>query len=165
MKHNFQKTFQFWNSWPRNRQKIAQIEVFGHFLDFASLVFFDFPDNDRWTWCLVVFLQFAGPVNLFLLRTLDYHAPIKKNTLRANLNSFMSKALHKAIMMRSRMKNLYLKNETDLNWSNYKKQKNFSKNLRRKAEKEYFLKIDIIKRFFSTKVWIATKWCLVKTIK
>ena len=46
-------------------------------------------------------------------------------------------------MVRSRMKNLYLKNETDLNWSNYKKQKNFSKNLRRKAEKEYFLKIDI----------------------
>ena len=55
-------------------------------------------------------------------------------------------------MVRSRMKNLYLKNETDLNWSNYKKQKNFSKNLRRKAEKEYFLKIDIIKRFFPTKV-------------
>ena len=34
--------------WPRNRQKIAQIEVFGHFLDFASLVFLDFAQNDRW---------------------------------------------------------------------------------------------------------------------
>ena len=33
--------------WPRNRQKIAQIEVFGHFLDFASLVFLDFAQNDR----------------------------------------------------------------------------------------------------------------------
>ena len=32
---------------PRNRQKIAQIEVFGHFLDFASLVFLDFAQNDR----------------------------------------------------------------------------------------------------------------------
>ena len=47
-------------------KKIAQIEVFGHFLDFASLVFLDFAHNDRWTWCLVVFLQFAGPVNAFL---------------------------------------------------------------------------------------------------
>ena len=34
--------------WPRNRQKIAQIEVFGHFLDFALLVFLDFVYNDRW---------------------------------------------------------------------------------------------------------------------
>ena len=34
--------------WTRNRQKIAQIEVFGHFLDFASLVFLDFAQNDRW---------------------------------------------------------------------------------------------------------------------
>ena len=27
--------------------KITQIEVFGHFLDFASLVFLDFAHNDR----------------------------------------------------------------------------------------------------------------------
>ena len=46
--------------------KIAQIEIFGHFLDFASLVFLGFAHNDRWAWCLVVFLQFAGPVNIFL---------------------------------------------------------------------------------------------------
>ena len=38
----------------------------GHFLDFASLVFLGFAHNDRWAWCLVVFLQFAGPVNVFL---------------------------------------------------------------------------------------------------
>ena len=50
-------------------KKIAQIKVFGHFLDFASLVFLDFTHNDRWAWCLVVFLHFAGPVNVFLLNT------------------------------------------------------------------------------------------------
>ena len=53
--------------WPRNRQKIAQIDIFGHLLHFASSVFLDFAHNDRWAWCLVVFLQFAGPVNVFLL--------------------------------------------------------------------------------------------------
>ena len=78
------------------------------------------------------------------LRTLDYHAPIKKN-LRANEHSFMSKALRKAIIIRSRMKNLYLKNKTDLNWSNYKKQRNFCTNLHRKTKKEYFSKLIIIK--------------------
>ena len=56
MKPIFQKKLQF-----------AQIKVFGHFPDFASLVFLDFAHNDRWAWCLAVFLQFADPVNVFLL--------------------------------------------------------------------------------------------------
>ena len=63
----FQKNLQFGDIWPRNRQKIAQIEVFGHFLYFTSLVFLAFAHNDRWAWCLIVFLQFAGPVNVCLL--------------------------------------------------------------------------------------------------
>ena len=49
-----------------------------------------------------------------------------------------SKALLKVIMMRSRMKNLSLKNKTNLNWSNYKTQSNFCTNLLRKTKKEYF---------------------------
>ena len=80
------------------------------------------------------------------LRTLIYHAPIKKKVLRANENSFMSKVLRKAIMMPSRMKNLYLKNKTDLNWSNYKKQRYFCTNLR-KTKKEYFSKLLTVKNF------------------
>ena len=63
----FRKKMQFGDIWPRNCQKIAQIEVFGHFLNFTVFVFLDFPHNGRCTWCLVVFLQFAGPVNVFLL--------------------------------------------------------------------------------------------------
>ena len=46
MKPIFQKNMQFRDNWPRNRQKNTQIEVFGHFLDFALLVFFDFPHYD-----------------------------------------------------------------------------------------------------------------------
>ena len=45
MKPIFQKILQFGDTWPRNRQKIAQIEVFGDFLDFALLVFLDFAHN------------------------------------------------------------------------------------------------------------------------
>ena len=65
----FQKKFLFGDIWLRNLQKITQIEVFGHFLDFASLVFLDFAHNDRWAWCLVAFVQFAGPVNVLLFNT------------------------------------------------------------------------------------------------
>ena len=67
MKPIFEKKLQFGDIWPWNRQKNAQIEVFGHFLEFALLVFLDFPHNGSWAWCLVVFLQLAGPVNVFLL--------------------------------------------------------------------------------------------------
>ena len=41
------------------------------------------------------------------------------------------KALRKAIIIRSRMKGLYLNKKTDLNWSNYKQLKNFCTNLLR----------------------------------
>ena len=66
MKPIFQKNLQFGDIWPRNRQEVAQIEVFGHFLNFASLVFLDFAHNGRWAWCVVVFLKFVGPVSVFL---------------------------------------------------------------------------------------------------
>ena len=48
MKLIFQKNLLFGDISPRNHQKIAQIEVFVHFLEFALLVFIDFPHNDTW---------------------------------------------------------------------------------------------------------------------
>ena len=49
-------------------EKITLTEVFGHSFDFASLVFLDFAHNDRLAWCLVVFLQFVDPINVFLFQ-------------------------------------------------------------------------------------------------
>ena len=63
----FWKNFQFGDICAQNRPKIAQVAVFGHFLDFASLVLLDFEHSDRWASGLVVYLQFAGPVNVFFL--------------------------------------------------------------------------------------------------
>ena len=71
MKPIFQKNLQFSEKLEifdlEIVKKFAQMDVFGHFLDFASLIFLDFAHNDRWAWWLVVFLQFAGPVNVFWL--------------------------------------------------------------------------------------------------
>ena len=50
----------------------------------------------------------------------------------------MSKALHKAIMVRSKLKNKYNKIRTEENWDSYKKQRNFCVNLLRKTKKEYY---------------------------
>ena len=63
------------------------------------------------------------------LKTLDAIAPIKKKILRFNHNPFMSKALLKAIMVRSKLTNKYNKNRTEENWDSYKKQRNFWVNL------------------------------------
>ena len=72
------------------------------------------------------------------LKTLDAIAPIKKKILHFNHNPFMSKALRKAIMVRSKLKNKYNKNRTEENWDSYKKQRNFCVNLLRKTNKDYF---------------------------
>ena len=77
------------------------------------------------------------------LKTLDAIAPIKKKILRFNHNLFMSKALRKAIMVRSKLKNKYNKNRTEENWDSYKKQRNFCVNLLRKTKKDYFNDLNI----------------------
>ena len=73
--------------------------------------------------------------NIFIA-LLNKHAPIKKKIIRFNNNSFMSRALRKAIMHRSKLKNIYNKYRTEDNWANYKKQRNFCVNLLRKTKTE-----------------------------
>ena len=64
----FLETFAIWKYLTsKSFKKSVRIAVFGNFLDFASLGFLDFAHNGRWAWCLVVFLQFASPVNVFVL--------------------------------------------------------------------------------------------------
>ena len=47
-------------------------------------------------------------VNIF-----NCHGPVKKKYIRANEAPFMSKELHKAIMKRSRLRNIFLKHRAD----------------------------------------------------
>ena len=51
--------------------------------------------------------------------SLNKHAPLKKN-LRANHLNFTTKELSKAIMQRSKLRNLYLKVRSDENRIRYK---------------------------------------------
>ena len=69
---------------------------------------------------------------------LNKHAPVTTKNVRANNYRFMTKALRKAIMTRSRLQNAYLKTRNSKNWENYKKQRNFCINLLKKTKSEYF---------------------------
>ena len=50
----------------------------------------------------------------------------------------MIKTLRKAIMHRSRLKNMYIRKRNDKDWEVYKKQRNFCVDLLRKTKTRYF---------------------------
>ena len=60
--------------------------------------------------------------NIFIT-LFNKHVPIKKKIMHFNNNPSMSKALRKAIMHRSKLKNIYNNYRTEGNWANYKKTK------------------------------------------
>ena len=94
--------------------------------------------------------------NIFIA-LLNKHAPIKKKIMRFNNNPFMSKALRKAIMHRSKLKNIYNNYRTEDNWANYKKQRNFCVNLLRKTKTEYFQKLNVKDLSDNRKFWKTMK--------
>ena len=57
-------------------------------------------------------------------KVLDKHAPIKKKYVRANDKPFMTRALRKAVMLRTRLRNRYNKDQTVENWKKFRKHRN-----------------------------------------
>ena len=55
----------------------------------------------------------------------------------------MTKDLHKAIMKRSRLRNKFLRDRTDISREEYKKQRNLCVSLLKKAKKDHFANLDI----------------------
>ena len=68
-------------------------------------------------------------------RVLDKHAPLKMKKRRGNQAKFMTKELRKAIMVRSRLKDKYLKRPSRENFLAYKKAKNICNSLNNKAKR------------------------------
>ena len=69
----------------------------------------------------------------------------------------MKKALRKAIMTKSRLKSIYLKNQNTTNWNNYKSQRNFCTNLLRKTKRDYFRNLNIRELNDNKKFWKRIK--------
>ena len=91
------------------------------------------------------------------IETLNKHAPLKGKFVRANNSPFMNKALIKAIMKRSRLKNKFNKNPNDINGSNYKKQRNYCVNLLRRVKKEYYNNLNPKNITDNKKFWNSIK--------
>ena len=91
------------------------------------------------------------------LEILNIYAPTKKKVVRANDKPYMTKALRKAIMLRSSLKNKYMKYKTLDSQRAYKKQKNYTNRLLNKEKKRYFGKIDLDNLTDNKKFWQTMK--------
>ena len=72
------------------------------------------------------------------LDSLEEHAPSKKNYTRGNHMPFFNKDLSKAIMTRTKLRNIFLQNKSEENKICYTKQQNFCVSFLREAKKQYY---------------------------
>ena len=75
--------------------------------------------------------------NEIFLKVLDKHAPRKQKYIRANNSNYITKALRKEIMHRSRLRNKFLKKRTKESKIAYNKQRNICVSLLRKTKRGY----------------------------
>ena len=72
------------------------------------------------------------------LNALNKHAPCKKKHARGNQMPFLNKDLSKAIMTRTKLRNIFFQNKSEENKIRYTKQRNFCVSLLRKTKKRYY---------------------------
>ena len=109
------------------------------------------------------------------LDTLDMHAPLKKRYIRANNAPFMTKDLCKSIMVRSRLRNKFLKLKTIESRKAYQEQRNYCVSLFRTAKRHYYENLDVklvtdnkkiwkhVKPFFTEKISANSNITLIET--
>ena len=90
-------------------------------------------------------------------RVLDKHAPVKKKYVRANDKPFMTRALRKATMLRSMLRNKYNEDRTAENWNKFRKQRNSCAKLFRKEKRNYYNNLDISHITDNKKFWKTVK--------
>ena len=72
---------------------------------------------------------------------MEKHAPLKKKIVRGNDAPFITKDLRKAIYTRSKLRNKFIKNPTEVNEKLYKRQRNKCVLILKKSIKQYFSNI------------------------
>ena len=78
-----------------------------------------------------------------IVSLLNVYAPLKKKYLRANHASFMTKEPRKAIMVRTRLRNIYLKLRTETTKVAYNQQRNECVSILKKSKKSYFERLEV----------------------
>ena len=100
----------------------------------------------------------------FCNKVLNNHVPLKKKYVRGNHSPFMNKSLSKAIMLRTRLRNIFLQNRTKENKINYNKRRNLCVTLLQINKREYYQSLSVENICHNTKFWKAVKSLLSNKI-
>ena len=92
-----------------------------------------------------------------VLEILDKMVPLKTKYLRGNHQPFVNKELSKAIMNRTKLRNIYNKNKTDTNRTKYVRQRNYCVNLLRRVKRDYYNNLNTGNITDNKKFWKSVK--------
>ena len=95
------------------------------------------------------FKDFTSSCNIIL----NEQVPPEKKDVRGNQSPFMNKTLSKAIIKRSKLRNIFLKNRTEKNRKNYVKQRNLCVTPLRKSKREFYGNLNAKKLCDTKKFW------------
>ena len=93
------------------------------------------------------------------LSVLNNFAPKKRKTIRANHAPFVNKKLQQAIMVRSKLRNKFLKTRSVSDRKAYNRQRNACVKLLRDSKKEYFSNLNTKNVTDNRKFWKSVKTC------
>ena len=105
------------NTFSKNKQHKI---VYANYKDFNS---YDFNDELKFVFSNEN-INSSSKFDKMILDVLNNHAPLKKERLRVNHASYLSKSMREVIIRRSYMENIYFKKRTDKSLRAYKKQNN-----------------------------------------
>ena len=109
-------------------------------------------------------LDFATIRKIFM-KILDKFTPLKKKYIRANQSNFVTKELSKAIMLRSKLRNQFLKTKSQESKMKYIKQRNLCVSITRKAKRSYYENLYLKDITDSQKFWATVKSLFSNKIK
>ena len=123
---------------PNNQPKVITYRDYKNF------------DNSHFSEELLYEIKKLGPLNKSIsifhntcIAVLKKYAPEKRKYIRANQANFMDSKLNHAIMLRSKLRNKYLKSRPNKHRESYKKQRNLCVSLLRQNKKDYFETLDM----------------------
>ena len=96
---------------------------------------------------------------------LNQFAPLKQKLIRNNNQPFMTKTHRKAIMKRSKLRNMFNEEENIENWSEYKRQRSLCSNLLKQSKKRHFNSLNVNDVTENKKFWKTIKLSLQKKVK
>ena len=106
-----------------------------------------------------------GSLKICFMELLNKIAPLKTKFLRANHSEFVTKEVSKAIMLRTKLRNKFLKKKTLESRAKYNKQKNICVSLIKKAKRNYYENLDLKDINDNKKFWATVKPVFFNKIK